>query len=86
MAMALAACGDDGGGESDADADAVIDAMVSEGATEDEARCFVEEIGSADDAERLFTADDEDLSEGDLARLVEALTACGEAFQSGDDG
>lgn len=88
----FAACGDDddnggsgrssgsGSGSSSASSSSdsdLIDAMVSEGATEEEARCFVEALG--DDAERLFgTPDDADLSEEDQDDLLAALEACTE--------
>ena len=73
LAGALVACGDDDGGGS-ASNQALIDAMVSEGASADEARCFVEELGDA--AERLFSAEEEDLSDEDRDRLLAALEEC----------
>lgn len=73
LAVALMACGDDGGSAS-ASTQELINMMVSEGATEEEARCFVDELGDA--AERLFGASEDDLSEEDQARLLEALMEC----------
>lgn len=75
LAITFAACGDDDDDDSGGSAnDELIAAMVSEGATDAEARCFVDEVG--DDAERLFTAADEDLSEEDEATLLAAFQAC----------
>lgn len=71
MAVGLVGCSDDDG-EIDQE---LVDAMVSEGATEEEARCFIEEVGN--DAERIFNAADEDLSEEDLENVLNALEACG---------
>lgn len=71
MALGLVACGDDDGGEINQD---LVDAMVSEGATEEEARCFIEEVGS--DAERIFLASDDELSEDDLEKVLDAVEAC----------
>jgi len=52
----------------------VADAMIAEGAPAAMAKCMVAQLG--DDAERLFTASDDELSEGDTATLVAALEAC----------
>jgi len=73
LTFALTACGgDDGGSEVD---QALLDTMVAEGATEEQARCFLSELG--DDAERLFAAEDEDLSEDDQEKLLDAFEECG---------
>ncbi|MCF3595786.1 hypothetical protein LZG00_17495 [Rhodobacteraceae bacterium LMO-12] len=53
---------------------AVADAMIAEGAPAAMANCMVEQLG--DDAERLFTASDDELTEDDTATLVAALEAC----------
>jgi polyhydroxyalkanoate synthesis regulator phasin len=74
LTVGLTACGDDDEGGS-SNAQALIDAMVSEGAPEEEARCLVDELG--DDAERLWTSDDADLSEEDMEKFEEALKECG---------
>ena len=72
MAVGLVGCGgDDDDAKINQD---LVDAMVSEGATEEEARCFIEEVGS--DAERIFNAEDEDLSEEDLEKVLNAVEAC----------
>ncbi len=52
----------------------VADAMIAEGAPAAMANCLVEQLG--DDAERLFTASDDELTEDDTATLVAALEAC----------
>jgi hypothetical protein len=75
LVLAGAACGsDDDGGADGGDRQELVDSMVSEGATEDQARCFVDELG--DDAERLYTAADAELSEEDLSRIAEAFRTC----------
>lgn len=58
----------------------VAAAMIAEGAPAATARCMVAQLG--DDAERLFTASDDDLSDEDTQRLVAALDACSDV----DDG
>lgn len=52
----------------------VVDAMIAEGAPVAMANCMVEQLG--DDAERLFTASDDELTDEDTATLVAALDAC----------
>lgn len=52
----------------------VADAMIAEGAPAAMAKCMVEQLGN--DAERLFTASDDELTEDDTAALVAALEAC----------
>jgi hypothetical protein len=52
----------------------VAEAMISEGAAPAQAVCIVEHLG--DDAERLFTAADEDLTEDEQQLLMAALDAC----------
>lgn len=76
LGLVVGACGDDddGGGENEE----LVQAMVSEGATEEQARCFVDELG--DDAERMFSAADDELSEDDQEALFSALEECG-AFE-----
>lgn len=78
LGLLFGACGgddDDGGDSAD---QALIDAMVSEGATEEQARCFIDELG--DDADRIYGADEDDLSEEDLERALQAFQDCG-AFE-----
>lgn len=70
--LVMAGCGgDDGGGQ------AVIDAMIDEGAPPEAARCVVEELG-AEDAERIFVAEDQELSEDDMENMLDALEKCEE--------
>lgn len=52
----------------------IAEAMIAEGAPAALANCLVGQLG--DDAERLFTTSDADLSEEDTATLVAALDAC----------
>jgi len=52
----------------------VADAMIAEGAPAAMAKCMVAQLG--DDAERLFTASDDELTDDDTATLVAALEAC----------
>lgn len=52
----------------------VAAAMIAEGAPAAMANCMVDQLG--DDAERLFSASDDELSEDDTATLVAALEAC----------
>ncbi|MFP7674295.1 hypothetical protein ACG74X_13185 [Marivita sp. S0852] len=52
----------------------VADAMIAEGAPAAMAKCMVAQLG--DDAERLFTASDGELTEDDTTTLVAALEAC----------
>lgn len=52
----------------------VADAMIAEGAPAAMAKCMVGQLG--DDAERLFSASDDELSDEDTATLVAALEAC----------
>lgn len=85
LAGAVAACGGDDDSEADdPDVQELIDAMVSEGATTEQARCFIDELGF-DDAERIYGADDADLSEDDMNSALAAFEACG-AMEGGDGG
>ncbi|MCK0150689.1 hypothetical protein MWU54_11685 [Marivita sp. S6314] len=52
----------------------VVAAMIAEGAPAAMANCMVEQLG--DDAERLFTASDDELTEADTETLMAALEAC----------
>jgi hypothetical protein len=52
----------------------VAEAMIAEGAPAAMAKCMVGKLG--DDAERLFSASDDELSDEDTATLVAALEAC----------
>lgn len=54
--------------------EAVIAAMISEGAPPEQARCVVEKLGT--EAERIFTAADQDLTEADIQLLTTALETC----------
>ena len=62
------------GGQMFAQDSGVTDAMIAEGAPPALARCMVEQLG--DDAERLFTASDDELSDADTNKLTTALEAC----------
>lgn len=61
-------------GQATAQGSGVADAMIAEGAPAALANCMVEQLG--DDAERLFMASDDELSEEDTTRLVVALESC----------
>lgn len=52
----------------------VAEAMVSEGAPPAQAGCIVEKLGA--DAKRIFTAEDEDLTEDDVQLFTAAMDAC----------
>lgn len=52
----------------------VAAAMIAEGAPAAMANCMVDQLG--EDAERLFSASDDELSDDDTATLVAALEAC----------
>ena len=78
LVLGVAGCGDDDddGGNGGGDNDELIDQMVAEGATREEAECVVDELG--DDAERLLTMDeDEDPDPEDLVKFLEAISECG---------
>lgn len=74
LGLALAGCGgdDDSGGDNEE----LVSALVSEGATEEEARCFVDELG-ADATQKFITAADAEFSEDELQDVFDALEACG---------
>jgi hypothetical protein len=72
--VTLAGCGSDGAG-SGAEREQLVQAMVSEGATETQADCFIDRVGE-DDAQRIFEADDAELSESDMEAIERALAAC----------
>lgn len=72
--LLLAACGsDDGTSEADRE---VIDALVDEGATEEEATCFVDALG-ADTVEKFIHADEDSVSADDQEAALAALDDCG---------
>jgi hypothetical protein len=64
LALTATACG---GGSNDE----LVDELVGEGATEAQARCFIDALG--DDAERIIRADESELSDDDLAAMFGAL-------------
>ena len=74
----LSACGGGGGAEEagvdDATRQKLIDAMVSEGAPKENAECIVDGLGN--DAERLWTADDADLSDEEKDRFTAVVEKC----------
>lgn len=63
LPIALAAEGDD-----------IAEVMIGEGAAPAQAACIVEKLG--DDARRIFTAEDEDLSDEDEQIFLAAMDAC----------
>ena len=71
-ALALAGCG--GGGSDDSTRQEIVDSMVSEGATEEQANCFVDELG--DDAQRLYEMEDDEATEEDMTQVIEAMSEC----------
>ena len=73
-ALFISACGSSGGGTSDDTRQKLIDAMVSEGATQENAECLVNELG--DDAERPWTTEDADLSDEDTEKFTAAAQKC----------
>ena len=52
----------------------VAAAMIAEGAPAAMANCMVDQLG--EDAGRLFSASDDELSEEDMGKLVSALEMC----------
>lgn len=74
-ALLLAGCGGDDDDRSEKEQE-VIDALVDEGATEDDAGCFVDALG-ADRVERFISASDDEVSAEDQAEALEALQECG---------
>lgn len=77
LVFGAVACGDDGdsgGGDAEVDQE-LVDTLMSEGATREEAECFIGALG--DDAELMIGADEpEDQETAD--RLLEAVTECTE--------
>ena len=71
-ALALAGCG--GGGSDDSTRQEIVDSRVSEGATEEQANCFVDELG--DDAQRLYEMEDDEATEEDMTQVIEAMSEC----------
>ena len=69
-ALALAACGDDGG----VDRQEGIDAMVDAGFTEDEASCIVDRVIDEIGEDKIEA--DADLSDDDTAKMVEIVSDC----------
>lgn len=85
VVMLAAACGDDDDSAADDPArQDLVDAMVSEGASEDEANCFIDELG-LDDAERIYGADEADLSEDDMDKTLSAFEECSSSDDESDD-
>lgn len=68
-AMSLSTAIACGGGDSANDD--LVEQLVAEGATEEQARCFVDELG--DDADRLMEADEDEISDEDAEKLIAAL-------------
>lgn len=76
LVMVAGACGsDDGASASSEDGSRVVAAMVDEGATQEEAECLVDALGAAD-AERFVSSDEDELSEADSARFLDAVLDC----------
>lgn len=74
LALPLAGCGDDSGELSEAERDELVETLVAEGASRDEAECFVDELEG--DLGRLINSDEAELSEDDAKALTAALTKC----------
>jgi hypothetical protein len=68
LALLAGACG---GEPSDGE---IVDELVDQGLTEDQAECMVDELG--DDAGRLFTADEDAITEEDGEKLFGAIFSC----------
>lgn len=73
-ALLVSACGSSEGGVSGDTRQKLIDAMVSEGATQENAECLVDELGG--DAERLWTTADADLTDEDTEKFTAAAQKC----------
>lgn len=87
LALPLAACGKDDGGDGDdaggsVDEQQLIDQLMANGADEEEARCVIDQLG--EDAERLIMATD-DLAGEDQELAEAAMLECVEAFQGLED-
>ncbi|MEX0783695.1 MAG: hypothetical protein WD557_13705 [Dehalococcoidia bacterium] len=66
--LVAAACGGDPSN------DEIVDRLVDEGLSEDQATCMVDELG--DDAGRLFGADEDEISDEDAEKLFGAVFSC----------
>lgn len=70
LTFTLTACGGD-----DYDED-VIDAIKSLGATQEEAECFIDELGESD-AKKFLDVADSDAEPADAEKYIKALDKCG---------
>lgn len=57
------------------DREELVRAMVSEGATEEVANCFIDEVG-VDGTKRIRASEDSELSESDMTTIERALQKC----------
>ena len=71
--LGAGACGDDGGDEGGGEVDQeLVDLLMEEGATQEEAECYIRNLG--DDAEMIASGEEPDPEEQD--RIVEAVQGC----------
>ena len=76
LGLMLAACGGDDGGSS------LVDTFVEQGATQEEAECFIEAVGDEQAQLIVDNIDAEEAPEGiDVEVLTNALIDCGVDLQ-----
>ena len=69
LVLTLGACGDD------YDSD-LVDALKATGASQEEAECFIDEVGE-DDAQRFVDLGDKEPSQDDVEKFLGAIEECG---------
>lgn len=76
LALTVAGCGDDDDdSRSEADQE-VIEALTSDGATEEQAECFVDALGADTVLKFLGAPDEDDVTADEQADALEALQEC----------
>ncbi len=76
LAVLAGGCGDDGDdGASAEDRDRAVSALVADGSSEEHAQCIVDALGP-DDAERMMSADQSELSESETGKYTQAAIDC----------